>query len=291
MKYDYLVVGAGLYGAVFARQATDAGKKVLVIDADPQANASSGLNIDITNIHESIYECLVNAMPIQDAIKKTEEFVEFKRNSTVVILYIVAAVFYVVVAGGISLFRHMSYQSGIEDVGNTMHMFYSLRDGIINLDWAGIKENASYFFENFSPMYYVFLPMYILLPWFGTLLVLQVIMIVSGLIPLILLCNKFNVSKSGKVMFALNLAEDGRILSATYPEYAPAAAVFVETLPEGNIIAIVVPGPCRILGLFGRRDDYVIPWNCIRRIGPDIVLVDIKPCDCRVPRGKGGFLG
>ena len=30
--YDYLVVGAGLYGAVFARQAADAGKKVLVID-------------------------------------------------------------------------------------------------------------------------------------------------------------------------------------------------------------------------------------------------------------------
>lgn len=32
MKYDYLIVGAGLYGAVFAREATDAGKKVLVID-------------------------------------------------------------------------------------------------------------------------------------------------------------------------------------------------------------------------------------------------------------------
>ena len=32
MKYDYLVVGAGLYGAVFARQAADAGKRVLVID-------------------------------------------------------------------------------------------------------------------------------------------------------------------------------------------------------------------------------------------------------------------
>ncbi len=30
--YDYLIVGAGLYGAVFARQAADAGKKVLVID-------------------------------------------------------------------------------------------------------------------------------------------------------------------------------------------------------------------------------------------------------------------
>ena len=32
MQYDYLVVGSGLFGAVFARQAMDAGKKVLVID-------------------------------------------------------------------------------------------------------------------------------------------------------------------------------------------------------------------------------------------------------------------
>ena len=32
MKYDYLIVGAGLFGSVFAREATDAGKKVLVID-------------------------------------------------------------------------------------------------------------------------------------------------------------------------------------------------------------------------------------------------------------------
>ena len=33
--YDYLVVGSGLFGAVFARQSTDAGKKVLVIDKRP----------------------------------------------------------------------------------------------------------------------------------------------------------------------------------------------------------------------------------------------------------------
>lgn len=31
-QFDYLIVGAGLYGAVFARQAADAGKKVLVVD-------------------------------------------------------------------------------------------------------------------------------------------------------------------------------------------------------------------------------------------------------------------
>ncbi len=57
-------------------------------------------------------------------------------------------------------------------------------------------------------------------------------------------------------------------------------------VPDGCVRAIVVPGPCRIFGLFGRRDDYVIPWNCIRRVGPDIILVDIKPDDCRIPRHK-----
>ena len=32
MKYDYLIVGAGLFGCVFAREMTDAGKTCLVID-------------------------------------------------------------------------------------------------------------------------------------------------------------------------------------------------------------------------------------------------------------------
>ena len=34
-QYDYLIVGAGLFGAVFAREALDAGKRVLVIDKRP----------------------------------------------------------------------------------------------------------------------------------------------------------------------------------------------------------------------------------------------------------------
>ena len=60
-------------------------------------------------------------------------------------------------------------------------------------------------------------------------------------------------------------------------------------VPEGNIVAIIVPGPCRFLGLFGRKEDYCIPWCCIRRIGPDIVLVDVKPEECRCLRGKPGL--
>lgn len=35
--------------------------------------------------------------------------------------------------------------------------------------------------------------------------------------------------------YALNLADDGRILSVTFEKYAPADAVAVEMLPEGNV--------------------------------------------------------
>ena len=65
--------------------------------------------------------------------------------------------------------------------------------------------------------------------------------------------------------------------------------VLVE-VPEGKICAIVVPGPCKVLGVMGRHDDYVVSWDCIRRIGPDIVLVDTRPEDCRVQRPRKGLL-
>lgn len=35
--------------------------------------------------------------------------------------------------------------------------------------------------------------------------------------------------------YALNLADDGRILSVTYEKFAPADAVLVDELPEGNV--------------------------------------------------------
>ena len=57
-------------------------------------------------------------------------------------------------------------------------------------------------------------------------------------------------------------------------------------LPGGEVNAIVVPGRCRWGGFSPPKDDYVIPWGSICRIGPDIVLVDIKPDECRFPRHK-----
>ena len=40
MKFDYLVVGAGLFGAVFAHEAKKCGKSVLVIDKRPNVGGN-----------------------------------------------------------------------------------------------------------------------------------------------------------------------------------------------------------------------------------------------------------
>ena len=45
-------------------------------------------------------------------------------------------------------------------------------------------------------------------------------------------------------------------------------------LPVGRVVALIVPGPCRFFGLFGRECDYCIPWPCVKRIGEDIILVE-----------------
>ena len=47
-------------------------KTVLVIDADPQANASSGLGVDISAIDCSIYECIIDHADIRDAMYTTD---------------------------------------------------------------------------------------------------------------------------------------------------------------------------------------------------------------------------
>lgn len=48
------------------------GKKVLLVDADPQANTTSGIGVEPGENDASIYDCLVDAYPASDAIMETQ---------------------------------------------------------------------------------------------------------------------------------------------------------------------------------------------------------------------------
>lgn len=54
MRYDYLIVGSGLYGAVFARQAADSGKKVLVLEKRSHIGGNV-YTASVENIHVHVY--------------------------------------------------------------------------------------------------------------------------------------------------------------------------------------------------------------------------------------------
>jgi len=77
--YDYLIVGAGLYGAVFARQAADAGKKVLVIDkrehiaGNVYTEAVEGINVHKYGAH--IFH--TNDKVVWDYVNRFAEFNRF----------------------------------------------------------------------------------------------------------------------------------------------------------------------------------------------------------------------
>ena len=53
-------------------------------------------------------------------------------------------------------------------------------------------------------------------------------------------------------------------------------------LPDGQAAALIVYGAPRFFGLFGRGEEYYVPWECIQRIGDDIILVD-RPVERRDP--------
>lgn len=78
MKYDYLVVGAGLYGSVFAREAVRAGKSVLVIDKRPHI-AGNVYCRDVEGIHVHEYGAHIFHTNDRKVWEYVNQFIEFNR--------------------------------------------------------------------------------------------------------------------------------------------------------------------------------------------------------------------
>ena len=47
-------------------------------------------------------------------------------------------------------------------------------------------------------------------------------------------------------------------------------------LETGRIKSVMVPAPGRFLKILGRYNDYVIPWERIKKIGLDVILVEMS---------------
>ena len=81
-QYDYLIVGAGLFGAVFAHEAKEAGKKVLVIDRRDHI-AGNVYTEDVEGIHVHRYGAHIfhtNNREVWDYVNRFAEFNRFTNS-------------------------------------------------------------------------------------------------------------------------------------------------------------------------------------------------------------------
>lgn len=47
-------------------------------------------------------------------------------------------------------------------------------------------------------------------------------------------------------------------------------------LDTGRITALIVPGTYKFMGFLGREDDIVISWEKIKKIGDDVIIIDVN---------------
>ncbi len=148
----------------------------------------------------------VLAVSITYAASHTRTFAEINEAKIVVIIYIIAAVFYMLIAGTFTVLRYVNYSAPGFDFGIWAQMFHNMKTTLEPVTTVERNMTLSHFAVHFSPIYYLYLPFYFFFPYPVTLQVLQVITVASGIIPVYLLCKKFGLSKSATACFGIIFA-------------------------------------------------------------------------------------
>ena len=117
---------------------------------------------------------------------------------TVIALFAAVMASYLISA---ALMRYLAYNSPCYDFGIFAQMFHSMRTTGLPVTTCEREEAMSHFAVHVSPVFYLLLPFYLILPRPETLLVLQVLGVLSGVIPLYLLTRHFKLSE-GQIVAA-----------------------------------------------------------------------------------------
>ncbi len=148
----------------------------------------------------------VLAVSVAYAATKTHIFAEIKRKSTVIIIYVIAVLMYLLIAGTTTVLRYVNYSAPGFDFGIWAQMFHNMKETLQPVTTVERNFRMSHFAVHFSPIYYVYLPFYFIFPYPVTLQVLQVVTLASGIVPIYLLCRRFELSKAATAGFGIIFA-------------------------------------------------------------------------------------
>ena len=117
-----------------------------------------------------------------------------------VALFIIAFTLFV---GFICCLYYKNYKTPCYDFGLFSQMFWYMKETGECLITCERDTLLNHFAVHFSPIYYLILPIYIIIPSPCTLLVLQALIVASGLIPLSLISKHYNLSALGTILFSV----------------------------------------------------------------------------------------
>lgn len=105
--------------------------------------------------------------------------------------------------GGICVVRYLNCVTPCYDFGIFSQMFYYMKETGQMLTTCERDGLLNHLAVHFSPIYYLLLPAYMLIPSPATLLVGQAVIVASGILPLVLICRHYRLSNTATVVFSL----------------------------------------------------------------------------------------
>ena len=127
---------------------------------------------------------------------------EFNNTEAMSIVVIVTAVFALFV-GSVTVFRYLSYSAPNFDFGIFCQMFHNMKETGLPTTTCERDFLLSHFGVHVSPIYYVILPFYMIFPSPVTLQIAQAVILASAVIPLYLLCKKYNLSNKVAMLISI----------------------------------------------------------------------------------------
>ncbi|GHU63631.1 hypothetical protein FACS189418_7300 [Clostridia bacterium] len=124
-------------------------------------------------------------------------------EKSLVIITAICFIFMVIVISLATVFRYKGFHNSTFDMGIFAQMFHSMKK--IGLPFTTVERGRwlSHFSVHFSPIFYLILPFYWLLPTPVTLQIFQAFILALGLIPLLLLCKHFEFSTKKTTLLLL----------------------------------------------------------------------------------------
>lgn len=111
-----------------------------------------------------------------------------KKNKVIITVIAVTMGLYIFITGAL---KYLAFECETWDFGIFTQMFANMRSTLIPYVTCERNKLMSHFGIHFSPVYYLMLPFYAVVPSALTLLLVQAAGVVSGVIPVYLLCKKF----------------------------------------------------------------------------------------------------